>query len=483
MAPYPGFIGGSYQSQSVIGAQERTVNLYVESIQTVSANRKMLLPTPGFTRWSAVPDVGGRGFVNADTRMFGVFGGGLSEFDSAGTATARGTVAQDSNPAQLIYNGLVGGQLGICSGGNVYKYDLASNVLSAALLTGGYTHLAYAGGFGLAFNPTTGKVNLSNLNDLGTWSAGQFFRRSLYPDPWRAMFVDGNNLVWLPGTETFEAWYNTGVGTQPFAPLSGLVGQYGIAAPFAHAVIGGRPYWMERNREGAGSLILASGAPQALSTYPIDSQVEGYQQTSTIANAEILAYQISGHTFLNVAFPGPMVTQTYDVTEQSWAERGIWNALRGEYDLWAPRSHVYAFGKHLVGDRTTGTVWWMNPTVSTDVDGTGIRRLRRAPGLTMEHARVPYDVLELLMDTGVGTISGQGSNPQVMLRVSDDGGYTFGNQRMASVGKIGDYRRRVYWNRLAINTDAVFEVSLTDPVPMRIVDAWINNHQEGTAAA
>lgn len=481
MPRFPSFIGGSYPSQSVIADAERTVNMYVEQHQTQGVeNPSALFPTPGFQMWtpvSTVGDVGARGSVVAGSRFFRVMGGGFYEFDVNGTPTLWGRVAVDQNPAQLVFDGIVGGQVGIVSGGSVYCFTLGTNTFSAALLSGGYTHLAFAGGFGLAFNSITGIVVLSSLNDLSTWNVGTFFRRSFFADPAQAMFVDANNLVWLLGTETFEVWYNTGASsTQPWAPLSGLVGRYGIAAPFAFAVSGKGNFWLARNPEGIGLFVLTQGSvPQPVSTYAVNTAIAGYLRTAQITDTEIVMYQSEGHTFANVSFPSVPATWSFDVEGTNWAERGKWNSKTAKFELWAPRTHSFAFGKHLIGDRATGTVWQMDASFATEIDGTGIRRLRQTPGLIQEHQRFPVDQLELLMDVGLGIPTGQGSDPQIMLSVSDDGGRTWGNERIASVGRMGEYRKRVYWSQLGSSAHKVFRVSFTEPIPLRIIDAWLNN--------
>ncbi len=115
----------------------------------------------------------------------------------------------DSRPAQIVYNGVLGGQIGIGAGGNAYCYDLTSHVLTQ-VLSGECTMIAYAAGRGFAFNINNGKTRLSNLNDLSTWDAGTFFQRGLFADPAQAMFADGNNLIWTIGTETFDVRYDSG---------------------------------------------------------------------------------------------------------------------------------------------------------------------------------------------------------------------------------------------------------------------------------
>jgi hypothetical protein len=68
----------------------------------------------------------------------------------------------------------------------------------------------------------------------------------------------------------------------------------------------------------------------------------------------------------------------------------------------------------------------------------------------------------------------QGSNPQVMLRWSDDGGHTWSNERWTSTGTIGSYGKRAIWRRLGMTQkirDRVYEISGTDPVKIAIMGA------------
>ncbi len=66
------------------------------------------------------------------------------------------------------------------------------------------------------------------------------------------------------------------------------------------------------------------------------------------------------------------------------------------------------------------------------------------------------------------------TNAEVMLRWSDDGGHTWSNEHWASMGKLGEYGKRVIWRRLGMTTklrDRVYEVSGSDPVKIAIMGA------------
>lgn len=64
--------------------------------------------------------------------------------------------------------------------------------------------------------------------------------------------------------------------------------------------------------------------------------------------------------------------------------------------------------------------------------------------------------------------------PQVSLRWSNDGGHTFGNELFVGAGKIGEYKKRIIWRRLGRSRDRVYEMNVSDPIPWRIVDSYLD---------
>ena len=77
----------------------------------------------------------------------------------------------------------------------------------------------------------------------------------------------------------------------------------------------------------------------------------------------------------------------------------------------------------------------------------------------------------------MGLVTGQGSDPQAMMRFSDDGGETWSNQQTRSFGKIGERSKRVKWNRLGVSRGRVYEVAISDPVKVSMVDAYLEVSQ------
>lgn len=125
------------------------------------------------------------------------------------------------------------------------------------------------------------------------------------------------------------------------------------------------------------------------------------------------------------------------------------------------------------GDGSTSTD--QNPTHTFLADGA------YTVTLTVTSARGTVSTSKILTFTGgvlasttvVSIGETPGANPQVMLRISNDGGKTWAAETWRSAGRVGEYLARVDWNRLGCARRRVFEVSCSDPVPFRIVGAYL----------
>lgn len=283
---YPGFISGSYVSQSPIADQERTVCWYVEQVESQGGSTKYALyPTPGVEEIGTAGVGAGRAhFYDSGTgREFAVFGGTFTELDQAGTRTSRGTVSLDANPATISSNGDGGGELFITSGGNGYCFTLGTNTLTqVAALNGKATIGDHLDGYFLAFDSATSTVYLSDLLDGTTWDPTQFIQRSIAGDPWVSMKV-ANRYIYLLGSETSEVWYDAGSFPIPFAPTSSGLMQYGCAAPFSPEVVGGALVWLGATVNGQGVVLKTTAfTPEEISTYALRVAFESY---STLSDA------------------------------------------------------------------------------------------------------------------------------------------------------------------------------------------------------
>jgi hypothetical protein len=231
--------------------------------------------------------------------------------------------------------------------------------------------------------------------------------------------------------------------------------------------------WLAGNQNGSAFFVRAEGYDVAPIENPaVEHQIQSY---GTVSDAVSFVYQGEGHPFLVTNFPSAGVTWAYDTRERLFHKRVYHNATTGMDEAYRPQYHSFCFGKHLVGDRDSYLVYEMRSDVSTEVDGEGIRRVRQCPVYAQSAARVFHQGLELEIEPGLGLNSGQGSDPQVALSWSNDGGKTWGNEHWKSAGAIGNYQTRIYWQMLGMSwgNRRVYKAVMTDPIPFRLSQAWL----------
>lgn len=482
MPKFPAFIGGSYVSQSPIADDERTVNFYVENIESAGGTSKTALyPTPGVLTVDYADSGAGRAHVFVSNREFVIIGTKLYEVSelltpsvdgpAASTLTLLGTVSSDQNPATMCGNGDAGDEVFITSGGNGYILDLLTNTLSAiAALAGKATMGAYLDGYFLALDSTTSTLWISDLLDGTTWDPTQFIVRVGASDPWVSMIV--NQYIYLFGSKTSEVWFDAGSFPIPFElhPSGRL--QHGCGAPFSPEVVGTSVVWLGQTVNGNGTVLRTPGfSVETISNFATQY---AFGNLETLEDAIGDSYEALGHTFYNLTFPGAESTWSWDASTNVWCERGTWNEREYVFDAWRPVFHAFAFGKHRILDLRGPRVYEMSSDYGFDVEGMPLRRLRRPPALMNENRRVRYKRIELFAEPGLGLTTGQGSDPQVAMRISNDGGKTWGAWVFRSAGALGEYENRIEWLRCGAGRKRTFEFSFSDPIPWRVMDAIVD---------
>ncbi len=487
MPPYPGFIGPSYVSQSPISDCEDLINWYVEVMESEGAkNRMALYPTPGLSEVASSSLSPVRAMFAQNGRCFVVIGYGFFELESNWVLTQRGTITADTNPATICSSGVAGNELFITSGGSGYIYDLTADTLSSAIAGLSVSMGAYLDGYFIALDTTNQRVRISAYLDGTTWDATQYRVRSLAGDNWVSMTVV-HREIWLFGNQTYEIWYNAGTSPFPFAPIQGQAYNQGNYAPYSMSQVGESVAWLSANSQGQGVVMLSDQyAPRRISNHAVEFSIQAFARAGTdVTDATAFTYQEDGHIFYCLSFDTANITWAYDHTASTmlgypvWHKRGTWatDALAhpARFDAWAPKFYCNAFGYNLVGDRSSGTVYKMGINLYSDRDSLAIRRVRRAPHVNQDKRVLVYSEFELDLETGVGLSSGQGSDPTVMMRYSDDGGRSWSNEMWASAGAIGVYSTRVQFTQLGSARDRVFEVAVSDPVPWRITNAYLRH--------
>lgn len=466
-----GLIGGDYKSQSPNASCEQTINWYPEKIESPDGKSAMALyPCPGISLFVALADSPIRAFLLINGRMFTIAGGTLFEIFTDGTSTNRGTVASDGQPATMASSAT---QFLIVSAGITYYYTLATDTLVSLGGSGGANMLGtpsmcgFSDGYFIVLLKNTNQFQISGLLDASSWSALDTAKVSVFPDNIVSMLVD-HREIWFFGLTKSVAYATTGNAGFPFSPIPSAFIEQGCGAQFSPARFDNSLGWWGADERGSMIAWRANGyTPIRISDHAIENEIQGL---ATNSDGVSYSYQDQGHTFWATRFPTASVTRVYDSATGMWHERS--HLVNGVQKAHLSQYHVFAFGKHLVGDPTSGNIYQMSISIYDDA-GSPIRRVRRSPHISVENQWMFHSFLQIDLEAGLGLTSGQGSDPQIMLRWSDDGGHTWNTERTVSAGKIGQYKRRAIFRRLGRSRDRVYEIAVSDPIPWRIIDGYV----------
>jgi hypothetical protein len=454
-----------------------------------------------------------------------IFTGSIATAGSVVTLTvsaiASGTlyVGQTIQGAGIAPNTIIKA-LGTGSGGTgtyILNDDTSQTVISETMYALNFTLLPDSDG---AFQGATSVDIMDNMfvynrPDTQQWAASDilspitqplsFGSKDGAPDDLVALIVD-HREVYLMGENSSEVWTDAGSFPFAFQRIPGTSTQHGICAKASLSRMGNSFAYVSRNIRGQGQIMMMQGyTPTRISTHAVENTLTNEYIDDAIA----WTYQLEGHEVYVVSFPTLDLTWAYDVTTGLWHK---WLYVDSNNVFHRHRGNCMALfqGLTLVGDWENGKIYALDKDNYTD-DNHTVRRVRRAPHIVTDLQRQYFDEMQIQFQPGVGVgglsvdfgryignpfvipltaplripandtyflgIANQVgvqqilTNPQAMLRWSNDGGSTWSNEHWVGIGQQGKYQNRAIWRRLGWSRDRIFEVVVTDPVKAVIVSA------------
>jgi hypothetical protein len=309
--------------------------------------------------------------------------------------------------------------------------------------------------------PNSGRFFWSALLDGASWDALDFATAEASPDNIVSVFAEAGQLILL-GQSVTEIWGDSGAADQAFVKVGGGAVEWGLEARWSLTKFIDSLAFLRKNRLGQVQACLMYGA----SAFPISNpQLEAeFTSYGDVSNAAGFAYMVNGHPFYQVNFPTVGKTWLYDGQSKSWSR------LESSGGMHRVQFAVQLLGSIYGADFENGKLYKIEPDEYTD-DGQPIARefISRHQSVG-DFTHIPELWIE--MESGVGLQLGQGSDPQIMMQISRDGGHTWGNELWRSFGRVGQYLRRAVWRRLGRSRDWVFKFRITDPVKVVFVAAW-----------
>lgn len=351
----------------------------------------------------------------------------------------------------------------VATGSALYKVTEAGGVVPEdfpAAGGAGASSVCFHRGFWLATEAGTDQVYYQVPGDTA-WDALSFASAEFAPDPLKGVRSRGDQIVLL-GSQTTEVWTLTGEASPAIAPYGGLNFDYGCRSIRTAVSCAGSLIWVDDQ-----SVVrkFDGGEPVVISDEGLVEQIK------QIADGDLAAsFKQDGIHGQYVLRLGAEATWAYDLNQGSWATR---NSLG--YDYWRALLFASLGGVTIASDSASTQIYTVDADASDDAGSDFAMEFMAY--VELPEGQLPCANLELICATGFAPRTGQGSNPVAQMRMSDDGGLSWGSWKERPLGLTGQTSQRVRWNGLGQIKGPHgrwFHFRISDPVGRRISDVRMN---------
>lgn len=451
------FIGQAYQNRSIPVSSQRCINWYPELEPGEARNVITLQAVSGIRSFVELPKKPIRGlhFAERLQLIYAVAGDSLYVINRNGVFTDLGVV-DGTNGVVIKDNGT---QIGIATGLSYWVYDDAQGLDKISDTEGGeliISDISFLDGYFILVVTGTQRFFITGINDARTVSSLDFSSVEGNPDNLVGV-LQANRRLWFFGTNSYEVWFNSGASPFPLVRVDGgSANAYGLAGVFAKVLQDSTPYWCSND----GRIYRGSGySAERISHYGIENSLRTY---TTLEDCEACEWTENGHRFVSFSFPSGNETWVFDSTSSMWHQRS--SGFKGA--IWDAARCTTAWNEPYIGSRVEAKIGILDLDIFTEF-GEMMTARRTTPVIHANQNIIFTDRLELVMETG--RISGN-TDPQARLSWSNNGGVSFGNPVMKSIGELGKYQNKLTWYRLGQAKNRVYDLEITDDVRRTLID-------------
>ena len=466
--------GVGLQGKSPNVTANKLINAYYEFQQEADRTRVAIYGTPGLTLFINQGDTPWRGLIPfpGNSLLYGVHRDTFYSINNAGVVSSLGTIGTTSGRVDMCDDGT---NIQVVDGSEIYTYDTSTPATPIAAVadadrpTSPNTCIVQAGRT-ITDEDGTGQFKGSSAYAPGTWDALDFATAESNPDN-VVRVLNNRGTVVLMGDSTIEFWSNVGGSGFPYAKIIGADSETGIAARWSVGPLLGAYAFLAKNKEGQVFVGVLNGyRVDRISNFEFDHIINGY---SSVADATGFGYALGGHPMYQLNFQSEGKSWLYDATTRYWSELRYGTDARHRGEI-----AVDFINKTIIADYENGKLYRLDSDVYTDNEEP-IYTVLRGRHIASKKRNVRIASIELGIEAGVGTATGQGSSPVAALRLSKDGGHTFGTSNYAPMGAVGEYTKRCIWRRLGVGRDIVPEITISDPIKRVITEATLNIDEVG----
>lgn len=452
----------SYNLRAAQASTARLMNCFAEALPAGAKSPTVLSRVPCASSGNEAyhGDAGvTRGLHYGLGYLFAVIGTDLFRLNEDGTRSNFGTipgtgrVSMANNADTLV----------VVADSDAYYTDGATytavQITDVDFTARGAKYVKFMDNYLLFMEPNSGRFFCANLASAINFDALNFATAEGSPDRLVGMEVDHRQVL-LFGTDSLEIWENTGATGFPFErAINGLI-EIGCFNGDTVAKLDNSVFWVANDYTVRR---LNGSTPQRVSTHA----VEQFLTTVDISTGRAYGYSQDGHFFYVLSFEeGCWV---YDATTNEWHERSSYPNTYYRY-----QTQATAYGRVWVGDAYDFYVRELDPEAYGEPGSIPQVMQWTYQPVYAENKRAFHERIEVVMDVGVGTTTGQGSDPEIMCEYSDDGGRTWTALPAKSIGPLGSYQQRVFWTGLGSARQRVYRMSVSDPVKVAVTDTVLD---------
>lgn len=453
-------VGPTYTNRSLPVTSQVTRNFTIE----VNHESSEIVSHPSFPglKLFATPSVTGigRGMGEYNGELYAVAGGNLDKIDSLKNTSSIGAVL-GSNHCILEEDGI---NLVITTGNTKpYVYDGANLTLTtnANLFTPNSVTFINRR---VVYDGAGQQAVFADLDDPTTAQGDNIALVETKPDDLIRVYAQDQQVLMF-GDKTIEPFYFTGSGSPPYRRIDNATKEVGLAAVHSVASNDDFVYFLGSDRR---IYRIAGLTLQSISNPAIGQCIDKY---SSVSDAKGMCFTLDSQRYYLITFSSGNETWLFSEDANGWV-----NLSYGvDHDEYLASAYKYIYGKHLVQDRRNGNIYELDFDTYTH-NGETIYWQRDTAKVSSKNLgasgrKLTFNRLRIFVETGTSVIEGQGSNANIMMQWSNDGGRSWSSERWGAIGELGEYGKEIFWDDLGEHFSLIFRFRMTDPVRWVLISA------------
>lgn len=416
----------------------RLVNCYRQPVPGMGRTRNTLKSVLGTEAFADVGTVFFYGVAEVQNDIYAAYGGALYRINSTGTVANLGAIVAGQTSISSN-NGIVT----IAASGSYYTMSGSTITARTPNPFSSVGSVEFGDQYTLYTEKDGRRHAWSDLADPTTLPSLNFATAEATDgDTLRGVYINGRWVIFKE--QSREVWYNTGQsGADAWKRLAGGVRNIGLKAFGLLTKTDEALFWV--GNDNIARITLDGIAEQKFSYPPVDTAIAQSDAT------ECFYYEDEGQKHCIIRF-SDRPAWVLDLATGEWHER----AEGANHEAWPVRGTVKQ-GNSWRALRNDGLVRTL--TRCNEDAGEVLKRTAVSPTFYFpEQASV--DLIEIFARTGFSDL---GRDAQMWIRLSRDGGDTWGEEKWRSLGDIGDHSQRAVWRAQGLARQVTIEANVSEP--------------------